>query len=647
MRTNMRNSRLFFPSAAVVLLYISSLSQAVNFTVFTGSSPAPISPYIYGANPAFTSNENLGARRLGGNRMTGYNWENNASHAGSDWYYWNDGYMEPPHPNEDTPGGTLAAFQNEALGAGAYSAVTLQMAGYVARDKSGTAVTEAETAPSDRWDQVQFVKGSAFSLSPDPGDHIVYMDECVNYLVNAFGMANTANGVKAYILDNEPALWSGTHIRIHPANATCTEVFQKGKDLSLAVKNIDPYAEIIGPALYGFSAFYHFQDASDWSGVSSGKGYDWFIDYYLDEMKKAGTTSGKRLLDVLDIHWYPEAYGNSGGRRIVDTNANNANERAARLQAPRSLWDFNYGYSSSNAAAGENSWIAQYYGIYLPLIPKIRESIDKYYPGTKMAVTEFTYGGERDITGGIATADVLGIFGKYGVYLATFWPGNIKTQYVQAAYRIYRNYDGSESTFGDALLNARNSDSVYTSIYASVNTANEDIHMVVINKNLTATRAANFSIEGDRTVTGGNVWVLDSTSSSIHNAGSIGSVAGNTFSYTLPAGSVCHFVLQTVSTSAGPASPNIPSGFVLYAYPNPFNSFCRIEYRVPDNSEYTMQIADIMGRIIKTYGHLQGNGTIAWEGTNENGEVVASGMYIVILKGGNHRPLTNRIMLIK
>ena len=53
---------------------------------------------------------------------------------------------------------------------------------------------------------------------------------------------------------------------------------------------------------YGFAAYTDFQGAVDWSTVSNGKGYSWFIDYYLDEMKKAEATSGKRLLDVLDLH---------------------------------------------------------------------------------------------------------------------------------------------------------------------------------------------------------------------------------------------------------------------------------------------------------------------------------------------------------
>ena len=62
-------------------------------------------------------------------------------------------------------------------------------------------------------------------------------------------------------------------------------------------------------------------------------------------MSAAATVAGKRLVDYLDVHWYPEATG--GGIRITD-NGTGAAEVAAREQAPRSLWDPSY---------VETSWI--------------------------------------------------------------------------------------------------------------------------------------------------------------------------------------------------------------------------------------------------------------------------------------------------
>lgn len=77
---------------------------------------------------------------------------------------------------------------------------------------------------------------------------------------------------------------------------------------------------------------------------------------------------------------------------------------------------------------------------YLPLIPALKKSIDRYCPGMKIAFTEFNYGGYEDITGTIALAEVLGIFGKYDIFAANHWgsPGS----YGEAAYKLYRDYDG-------------------------------------------------------------------------------------------------------------------------------------------------------------------------------------------------------------
>jgi len=638
---------LYLFASLILLFTVQVFPQDVNFTVIINDSPTPISPYIYGANPEFTEEESLGARRQGGNRLTGYNWENNASSAGTDWNNSSDNYLTwiTGISNDDEAGIVTTTFHNYNLTYDIYSLITLQMAGYASKDKNGE-VLESETAPSSRWDKVQFVKGSDFSLTPSLTDTSVFMDEYVNFLVNEFGQANTAGGIKGYALDNEPALWPSTHPRIHSDKPTCSEVVQRSIALSNAVKNVDEYAEIFGPALYGFNAFTTFQDASDWASVRSGKGYNWFIDYYLDEMRKAETTYGKRLLDVLDVHWYPEAYGDS---RITETGANTANDNAARLQAPRSLWDPAYGYSATNPAVGENSWIANYYSSFLPLIPKLQASINKYYPGTKLAITEFTYGGENDITGSIATSDVLGIFGKYGVYLATFWPGNSNTSYVQSVYRIFRNYDGQKSTFGDASTPAYTSDSIGTSIYSSIKTNANEIHLMAINKNLSSSRTANFAIQYDKSVLSGNIWVLDNSGTEINNAGSIASIQDNSFSYTMPAGSVSHIVLQTSPfVSVDRTDLNSPAAFRLDAYPNPFNLSCKIEYSLPDNSHtYNMVIIDIMGRVIKTYRQLSKNGYIVWNGTNENNQAAASGVYCVLLKGNSHRPLSKRIVLLK
>ena len=84
---------------------------------------------------------------------------------------------------------------------------------------------------------------------------------------------------------------------------------------------------------------------------------------------------------------------------------------AARLQAPRSLWDATY---------KEHSWITEdWLNGPVNLLPSLKTRIAHAYPGTKLAFTEYNYGAGHHISGGIAQADVLGIFGRDGVFAAT------------------------------------------------------------------------------------------------------------------------------------------------------------------------------------------------------------------------------------
>ncbi len=609
------------------------LSQTVHFTISIVDSPKIISPYIFGANPEFTASEKLTARRLGGNRLTGYNWENNASNAGDDWHHSSDNYLtwSAGITNENVPGIVFTHFHNKAKNIDAYSLVTLQMAGYVAKDKNGS-VSESETAPSSRWARVMFEKESAYSQTPDLNDTLVYMDEFVNYLVTQEG-SSVNGGIRGYALDNEPALWPTTHPRIHPQKTTCTEVVQKGISLARAVKKVDSTAEIFGPVLYGFTAFYSFQDAPDWNTVKAGKSYAWFIDYYLDKMREAEQTYGKRLLDVLDVHWYPEAKGNT---RITEANATSYTDNVARVQAPRTLWDPTY---------RENSWIAQYFSSRLPLIPKLLTSIKQYYPGTKLAFTEFSYGGENHITGAIATTDVLGIFAKYGIYLATYWPLSSNTSYIQAAYQMYRNYDGNGSAFGSELMPSHTSDSVNTSIYVARKTGSHQLHIIAINKNLTTETPSQFTIHGIASITQALVYTLDSSSAQIQFKGNVPSISNNTFSYTLPRASVCHFVVQTSPTLVEKQA-TVPTEFLLSAFPNPFNPATTLQFSVPYRSRILLKMYDILGREISTLVdnvYDQGNYSVLFDGKN-----FGSGVYIarIYTTSSNNELHTKNLKLV-
>lgn len=355
--------------------------------------------------------------------MTAYNWETNASNAGSDWKYSSDNNLS----NSSRPADCVQVLSAEGQKYDFdYKLTTLQLAGYVAADMNGT-VTAEETAPSARWNKVELVKDAPFADTPDLTDGTVYMDEYVNYIIRTLGNSQSDTGIQGYSLDNEPALWGNTHSRIHPQPVTIAELTEKSVTMAAAVKKLDPNAEIFGPALYGYTAYDHLADdnaTNEWETLRDANGYHWYIDCYLDQMKQASEKSGVRLLDVLDIHYYSES----------------ARDGAAdRVQSVRTLYEKGF---------RENSWIGQWCQENVPILPTIQASIDKYYPGTKIGITEYNFGGDSDMSGAIAQAEALGCYADQGVYYATLWGGG---GYIFSGMNLYTNYDGKGGTLSCLL----------------------------------------------------------------------------------------------------------------------------------------------------------------------------------------------------
>ncbi len=511
--------------------------QTVEITVSPQKELKEISPMIYGVNTGVDLDAvKAGAIRLGGNRLTGYNWENNASNAGSDYRNISDMYLVQGLSDElkDQPGAAALALSEQAKEHDIpYTLLTLQMAGYVVSNKKGS-LKEEDKAPSEYWLPVVNRKGSEFSDLPDTEDGYVYTDEYLNYLFGKVGKADSETGFKAYALDNEPALWNGTHSLLHPEKTTCSELIERSVDLASVVKDMDPTAEVFGPALYGYYAYVRLQDATDWAEMTAeNRDYKWFIDCYLDKMKQAGDSAGKRLLDVLDLHYYTEAKGECGERSC--SHYDNDGCVKARLDSVRSLFDPNY---------KENSWITDSGAEFFPLLPKLQESIDKFYPDTKLAFTEYNFGGGDHISGAVAEADTLGIFARYGVYFASLWSFDAN-EYQLSAINMFTDYDGEGSSFGDVLTQSDCGEAEDISVYCAARSDDENSFTVIVtNRSLHDQTVANITVDSDKTYTDAQVFSLYGDDPQIQELAAVEGIENNAFSYTLPALSVTEFVIS-------------------------------------------------------------------------------------------------------
>jgi hypothetical protein len=542
----------------IVPLSLSVLATLATLSAQTGAAPTirvrtevpghKINPAIYGINNLSNFDKAtylaadsamLGSDRMGGNRMTGYNWENNYSSAGSDYQHSSDNWMtQNPLPTATGAGGSVASFVERNLGLGRAPILQLQMAGYVAADGAGT-VTPAQAAPSARWKKVVFAKGSAYSLAPSTTDSFVYLDEEVNFLVRKFGRADQG-GLPYYQLDNEPALWPTTHARIHPQSLTMKELLDNSEALSKAVKAVDPSAKVIGYESFGamemwtcgsVSAAGSWSECADWAAYKSK--YGWSVAAFLGEMRKRSETAGQRLIDVLGIHWYPEDKGDSRINSGSVADGGTAKDIEARLQAPRSLWDSSY---------LENSWITGMTGNKpVHILTRTLKSVDTAWPGTRLALTEYNYGGENHWSGGLALADALGVFGKLDLEAA-----NLHTAFsprLAPAFRLYRNFDGKGNGFGDTHVPVDNPDSTVFSTYASLDSKNPKLlHVVAINKSALA-QSVTIALSGKTWQSA--VAYGFGTSPVINKLADPASVTAAGFDYVLPATSAVHFVVST------------------------------------------------------------------------------------------------------
>ncbi|NOZ03410.1 MAG: T9SS type A sorting domain-containing protein, partial [FCB group bacterium] len=94
----------------------------------------------------------------------------------------------------------------------------------------------------------------------------------------------------------------------------------------------------------------------------------------------------------------------------------------------------------------------------------------------------------------------------------------------------------------------------------------------------------------------------------------------------------------------------LPDKFALRQnYPNPFNPVTTIQYDLPTASDVRLVIYDILGREITTLvnGRMEaGYHRIMWDGRNQLGEKVASGVYIYLLKAGDYIG-SKKLLMIK
>ena len=72
--------------------------------------------------------------------------------------------------------------------------------------------------------------------------------------------------------------------------------------------------------------------------------------------------------------------------------------------------------------------------------------------------------------------------------------------------------------------------------------------------------------------------------------------------------------------------------FVSANYPNPFNPSTKINYTIPEHNYVKVEVYDMTGSLIRTLidkEQAPGNYTVTWNGRNNRGQSVSSGVYLL------------------
>jgi hypothetical protein len=483
-----------------------------------------VSPRIFGIAPVKdkASPAQLGATaaRWGGNPTSTYNWRIGAWNSGSDWFFENNSAPAFTQILDD------AAAQHLA------QALTVPIIGWVSKDAKSFGFPVSVLGPQEKTDpwRPEAGNGNDRSGKPVPTDprhaYVAVTPAFVKEWIEAIHKEDARNGgrhsIDTFILDNEPMLWPTTHRDIHPTPTSYDELLQRTIDYATVIRQADPDAIIAGPAEWGWTGYqYSAQDIANGGPAlrpdRRAHGDLPVIAYYLKTLAEHDKSTGVRLLDILDLHFYPQANGVYGDAADPET-------AALRIRSTRALWDPKY---------VDESWIKE----PVKLLPRMREWIDANYPGRALSIGEWNFGGEKDMSGALAIDEALGRFAQFGVAYAYYWMAPPANSPGMWGFRAFRNYDGKGSHFLDWFTPATVDHPDRQSIFASRDETGRHLVAIVLNFARHDAVAASVDVSTCGKVASLQTYTYDGGATGIV-AGPASGAAGTSIAQTLPAYSI-------------------------------------------------------------------------------------------------------------
>ena len=543
---------------SAAILACGSFAQAQVISVDAGANQRPIDPRIYGIHfggTAALNDLNATINRYGGNSSGRYNWQQNIDNRGVDFFFESIPYADP------TPGALGDSFISGTKNGGAEPFETLPMVDWIAKTDAGRNTlwsfsiikygpqcsSDGDAGDGVHVDCVTFVVGNDPNDASTPNSSAIE-GAWAQHIKDTFGPASTT-GLKYWGYDNEPSIWFSAYRDVTPTGKHDTEMVAKMIDYGSAVRAVDPTVALIGPEEWGWdSIFFSGFDQQNYPNTPDRDAHGDYIPYLLDQLHQYEINNAVRLLDIASIHFYPQ-----GTEYYPNSNASDPPTQLLRNRSTRGLWDPNYLNES-------------YINDFVQLVPRMKTMINTHYPGLPFGLTEYNWGGDLIMNGATVQADILGILGREGADMAIRWDtsGFFPAMPPYQAFKLYRNYDGAKSTFGDTSVLASVPDPDTVAAFAAKRSSDGALTVMVINKSLAGNPSAAVSVNIAGFTPGPNAQAFQvaGAGTSITPLGNV-PVAGNVLSATVPSPSVTLFVVPVASVplpSLSISDSSVPEG---------------------------------------------------------------------------------------
>jgi hypothetical protein len=609
----------------------ASAQNNVQITIDAKGVRKPVSPYIYGRNNSLSDNSaspvtaatwtryrDAGItmfRDGGGNNSTKYNWRNKLS-SHPDWYnnvYAHDWDYAAKSLQQNIP--SVQAMW------------TLQLIGKAAGNKNNN-FNDWGYNVSQWWTGCAQNLAGGGTVSPTgsealkegnpdlylvswPPDSVVRI---LNHWIGSGGTGLNKSKLLYWNMDNEPEIWSGTHDDVMPVQLSADAFMQRYFDTAKKARAIFPEIKLVGPVPANEWQWYNWN--GNWISYG-GKNYVW-LEYFIKRIADEQNATGFRLLDVLDIHFYPTDI-------TVSKDI---------LQVHRVFYDKTYLFPLHNGVHRIGGWDTSINKEYI--FERCKEWLVKYMGanhGVTFSVSETSiYNNAPVMVWAVWYASMLGEFARQGVEIFTPWDWKNEMWEVVHLFSYYNheNYIPSVS-----------SQEEFVSAYPTISQNSDSIAVVLVNRSVDQTK----DIEVDLTnyvLSSSNVPFkqLKNLSSSLtfnshqQNALTTGNiqVSGNTLPISLPPLSITSLLIKGNPTGFAELPGNGIKTDLLALFPNPATTYTTVSWSQTVERSALLEIFNNTGQLFQThslnrYDIISGEYQLHTEGWQD-------GIYFIRLKSG-------------